>query len=102
MAQIETTRIRVEVLKDRATLFRECQLALGHDSPEQTFDKMLDLLEAAISLTSKDNPQVNLYTRDPLKILDLHETCPKCKHKFLPQALSEGTGFRELAVKMTP
>jgi hypothetical protein len=101
MADSSTVRVRLEVLKDKATMFRECQRALGHDEPEQTFDKMLELLYAAISLTSRNNPQVNLYTRDPSRVPDLQVKCPECAHQFLPPARSDGAGFRETSVNLT-
>lgn len=93
--------LRLELLEDQVRQFHEIRKALGHDEKEQTFGKMLQLIHAAIALTSKDSPRVTLYTRDQAKIPDTIMTCPHCEQKFYPPARLNSDGFRELIVDLS-
>lgn len=93
--------IKLELLESQVQQFREVKRALGHEEFKQTFEKMLQLIYAAIALTSKDSSKVTLYTRDPAKLHDTVMTCPHCGKQFYPQARLQSDGFRELVVDLS-
>lgn len=97
----KTKVLRLELLESQVRQFHEIRKALGHDEKEQTFGKMLQLIHAAIALTSKESPKVTLYTRDIAKLPDTILTCPHCGRQFYPQARLNSDGFRELVVDLT-
>ena len=97
-----TKTLRIELLENQVRQFHEIRKALGHEYKEQTFEKMMQLISAAIALTSKDSPKVTLYTRDVTKLPDTILTCPHCGQQFYPtQAKLQSDGFRELVVDLT-
>jgi hypothetical protein len=97
----KTKVFRLELSENQVRQFHEIRKALGHDEKEQTFGKMLQLIHAAIALTSKDSPRITLYTRDTAKIPDTVITCPHCEKQFYPQARLKSDGFRELVVDLS-
>jgi len=94
--------LRLELLGEHVQMFREMKRLLGHDGQEQTFEKMLQLLAAAIGLTSREQSKVRLYTRDPSKIQNTLITCQHCGKQFYPEAKLKGQedGFREVEVDL--
>ena len=98
--EVKIKKLRLEVLEEHAILFKSLQKALGHDEPEQTFATMINLLQAAVLLTSKDQPKVYLYTRDADKVAKRVVTCPRCNLNFRPPVSLESDGFREMAVDL--
>jgi hypothetical protein len=98
----KTKVIKLELLESQVQLFREIKKALGHDESEQTFNTMINLLYAAMSLTSREQSKVKMYTRDPSKLPNTIITCPYCDKQFYPQAKVKGQddGFREIEVDL--
>jgi hypothetical protein len=91
----------MELSESQVQAFKAVRAALGHSESTQTFAKMLQLIHAAIALTSKENPGVTLYTRDPALMPNTLVTCPHCGKQFYPQARLESDGFRELSVDLS-
>ncbi len=89
--------ITLEVLEDQAKVFDKMQELLGHESPEETFSMLVRLAEAALSLTSLDNPDVRMYTRAG-NVSGRDVTCPECSKKFVP--VFQNDGYQEIAVRL--
>lgn len=93
-------KLTLEIPDEALRKFHLIQNALDHDDPEETMEVLVRLGEAAITLTSKDQPEVRLYTRGnktgnqtpPVK-------CPSCQAEFSPVTTSND-GFRETAVRL--
>jgi len=59
------------------------------------------LIQAAVLLTSREQPQVRLYTRDISKVASRVVVCPQCSHQFTPPVSLEDDGFRETVVDLS-
>jgi hypothetical protein len=59
----ERKSVRLEFDQDQRKMIKDLNKALGHDSLEETFLIAFRLLQAAISITTKENPEVTLYSK---------------------------------------
>lgn len=91
--------VELELTDEQFDMFQSFQEALDHDEPEQTFSIMIRLMLMAISLTSRENHIIYLYTKDLSKINLSKIICPSCQ-KEVPVCRQEDDGFREGAVNL--
>jgi hypothetical protein len=101
MAEVGKPKVlRLELMEEQIRAFRTIQKTLGHDEPEQTFEKMMSLICSAVSLTSREQSKVRLYTRNTP--VESHQTftCPHCAKTVSPPARTEDDGFREVVVDL--
>jgi hypothetical protein len=91
--------LHLQLSKEETEMFHSFQEVLDHDEPEDTFKMMLHLMNQAIALTSKEQPVVRLYTRDPQKVSFEQVICPQCGME-VPIYRQVSDGFREGSVRL--
>jgi hypothetical protein len=94
--------LEFEMLPEWVQQFNSIHLALGHDEPEETIQKLIEIGVKAISLTDKDHPVVCMYNRDPNKPRgDSEVDCPSCKTSFVPnKTRQQDDGYKEVSVSL--
>ncbi len=94
--------LEMELTQDQRAQFQALMQALNHDEPEETFRKLLEFGVNAISLTTKENPVVWMYTRDPKKSTGSESvSCPECQTSFVPNTVRQADdGYREIQVRL--
>jgi hypothetical protein len=84
-----------------AAQLRSLSAALNHDEPEETLTKLVELGVKAVSITTKENSKVTLYSRDQTKTTNTLVCCPKCSTEFHPNSRTHSDDYREVAVSLT-
>lgn len=92
--------LELEPTRETSMIFREIQRLLGHDEPEETFAKLVELGYAAMSLTSRENTVISLYTYNPDRASNAVVTCPHCSREHIPNVRRNDFGFRETQVRL--
>lgn len=100
MADETRVSLELEPTKDVYAQFESIQKALGHDEPEETFAKLVELGVKAVALTTAEFPEVKMFTRRTSKVAAVREiNCPSCGMEITP-VFAEDKSYREVAIKL--
>lgn len=87
----------LEIPEETYERFESLKKALGHDELEETLELLIHLGVSAVSITSKDNPLLRMYTTTE-SFTKRTFTCQNCNSEVSSTPLS---GYKEVAVKMS-